>query len=622
MARRPKTPQGPAAYSLTAAARALSSRPLRPTTVHRAGWATEAWLYYDLVGELRYAVNWKANAASRARLVPAQVVAAGQAPVRQTNGKAADIMREFAGGEDGQAQLLSRLMIHLEVPGDSYLVGQDVLDDDKMIVGQRWRVFSGDEITQAGTSWTVNIGDGTVETLPDDAIVTRIWRPHPRRSWEADSPTRAVLPVLAELDGYAKHKAATVDSRLAGAGMLILPIDSGNPMAEPSAPTLDEEEGQLVDPAQHALTEAMVSALQNRGAASAVVPIVHRVPAEFVGKVQHITFGTQFDERLKELQDDAVRRLALGLDMPPEQLLGLGGMNHWGAWQVDETGLKLHIVPPLELIASALTESFLRPMLEEAGESNVDSWTLVVDVSDLEARPDKTQQALQAFDRFVINEKGLREALQLDEAHAPTGEELIRLILLRITMTGQVSPAIATALGLPPGIVVQPGTDVNAAGIGGPNGVGGGPPRALPGRPGVAATEPPLLSASRVEAMLAQAYGRSQEDIRRERLTDAAEVLVLRALERAGNKKRGRSPALAHIPDHETHLHMRVGEDELDRLLTGAWSLAPAIAAQHQVTADQLVLACDRAARTTLLQAMPWNRGVLEVTLEDALDGA
>jgi hypothetical protein len=36
------------------------------------------------------------------------------------------------------------------------------------------------------------------------------------------------------------------------------------------------------------------------------------------------------------LRREAVERLAIGLDMPPEVLLGLGDSNHWSAWQVDE----------------------------------------------------------------------------------------------------------------------------------------------------------------------------------------------------------------------------------------------------------------------------------------------
>src|SRR3546814_17159695 len=59
------------------------------------------------------------------------------------------------------------------------------------------------------------------------------------------------------------------------------------------------------------------------------------------------TFHTPFDEETRELREEAIRRLALGQDAPPELLLGVGNMNHWGAWLVQADTNNTHVEPPL-----------------------------------------------------------------------------------------------------------------------------------------------------------------------------------------------------------------------------------------------------------------------------------
>ena len=53
-----------------------------------------------------------------------------------------------------------------------------------------------------------------------------------------------------------------------------------------------------------------------------------------------MTFWTQLDEHAIELRSEAIRRLGLGMDMPPEVLQGSADSNHWAAWQADEAAIK------------------------------------------------------------------------------------------------------------------------------------------------------------------------------------------------------------------------------------------------------------------------------------------
>src|SRR3546814_7696452 len=103
--------------------------------------------------------------------------------------------------------------------------------------------------------------------------------------------------------------------------------------------------------------------------AAAVVPLTVPIPDNGTGRaaadyVHFQTFSTPFDEETRELREEAIRRLALGQDAPPEVLLGLGSMNHWGAWLVKEDTITTHVEPPLARFCDALTTQFLRPVLQ------------------------------------------------------------------------------------------------------------------------------------------------------------------------------------------------------------------------------------------------------------------
>ncbi|MGH8965453.1 MAG: hypothetical protein ACRDXB_09020, partial [Actinomycetes bacterium] len=53
--------------SLIAAARRLTARPVVTTSSRSTpGWASQAWDFYDLIGEYRYAADWVGSMLSKA----------------------------------------------------------------------------------------------------------------------------------------------------------------------------------------------------------------------------------------------------------------------------------------------------------------------------------------------------------------------------------------------------------------------------------------------------------------------------------------------------------------------------------------------------------------------------
>ena len=164
--------------------------------------------------------------------------------------------------------LLNRLALNLWVAGDGWLVGipRELIDEDEenpyepdpdadiALEDLDWRMLSVNEVKSTNSSDTVVISldaDNELEVSPDDIYLIRVWRSHPNRAWEADSPTRSSLPVLRELVGLTMHVSAQVDSRLAGAGVFIVPQSAQSAMRQaaglPAVPTDQDEQDPFTE---------------------------------------------------------------------------------------------------------------------------------------------------------------------------------------------------------------------------------------------------------------------------------------------------------------------------------------------------------------------------------------
>ena len=438
--------------ALVAASVDISQRRIKRSTVHEA-WQQEAIELYSQVGELRYVANAQANAASRADLFVGRWEIGGHEPVKVEPGIVDEIWHQFGGGPLARAQLVRRLFLQLFVPGDGYIVGlpPGVLDDgEPSPLGDRvrlldltWHVMSALEVKATDDEVVIDLGDRPRRVPRDRAVLVRAWNPNPFRWWQADSPVRSNLPVLRELVGLTKHVSATIDSRLAGAGMLLL----GDSFSLLAGQSPDADDDPQADPIMAALMEAMLTAIRDRDSASAIMPIVLQGPDEAIDKVRHVTFSTPFDSATKDLREEAIRRLALGLDAPPEVLLGLGQSNHWNAWIIQDETIRTHIEPVLALVCEALTHDFLWPMLEQAGVANPTDYAVWWDTSALSQRTDRSQEAVLLYDRGEISGEALRREAGFEEDDQPI-EEKDPAVQMALRLVSQ-APSLVSDPGLP-----------------------------------------------------------------------------------------------------------------------------------------------------------------------------
>lgn len=430
----------PEANALTAAAAPVSS-PRSELIRTTETWQEEVWAFHDTLGEFRYATDWESKRLSRVRLYAAKLEPGADEPVRAKAGMAVDLMTAFAGGPAGQAQIMGGLATQLRVPGEGYLIVEDVNGIEK------WSVRSLDEVRAARNRFEV-MDENSPRTgnnwrpLADNSMTPiRVWRPSQRYHHLADSPTRAARSTMRELELVNRHIIAQYLSRLASAGVVMFP-------QEVTFPT-KEEFADAPDPFVAEWIEIAAEAIRTPGTAAGVVPLPIKVPAEYVDKIKHLDFTLKIDEKIIEKRDSAIKRLASQLNVPAEVLLGMGDLNHWNAWISDETSLKVDVAPDAELICQAITTGYLQPRLKASHVEDWAQWVVWYDMSELTLRPDRSENALQLYDRMEIDGAALRRETGFDESDAPTDADLKNQALKVIirTLPSGAGSALSTLIG-------------------------------------------------------------------------------------------------------------------------------------------------------------------------------
>lgn len=515
-------------------------------------WQAECYRHYAICGEARFAAKFFGQALSRATLETAKRSPDGTTRP-EPQGSAADYLAALFNGKDGQAQMLEALGTHLTIAGECYLVGREVDGEDV------WEIVSVLEMHVNGTKWTIRYGDGMNDVLlTDDDVVIRIWLPNPGRRIEADSPFRSLLPVLSEIEWLTRHIFAQTQSRLTGAGILFLPQG----MSFPPPP----EQAEGAQPANEAdafmltLADGMLEPIKDPSSPSATVPIVVTAPDDSIDKAKLMHFWSELDGKALEMRAEAISRFADGMDLPREQVLGMSsnagtgggrsnGVSHWGAWQIEESTIKFHIEPMLELICNAITIGYLRPLTEDT------EVFVSYNTNRLRLRPDRSRESLELYDRGLLKKEIPVKENGFHVEDMPDEKEF-KMWLLRKIASGSATPeqvqAALTLLGVdlpvapPPAIESSPTRETP-------------PPPTLeehPDRPrtpddGSDSELPPLLAAS--------------------------DALVWRALERAGNRirqKMGVKPP--GVPAYEVHTLYQCNGDA-KAFLEDAWSCAPQV---------------------------------------------
>jgi hypothetical protein len=572
-------------------------------------WQQEAWRHYDICGEFRFVTNRHAGALSRCRLFVAEVDQLGRPGKECTDAEIQILAESVFGGPAAKAEGLRTIAIQNYVAGECYVIAEG----NNKTQGDKWYVASPKELRKySGTVQVkrpMTIGGGWKSLAKGSDLLMRIWTPHPRLFDVADSPSRSVLPILREIERLTQLCFSQIDSRLISAGLLLLRDGVDFPHAE------DKPGG--VEGLLEMILEAARAQLTGAGTAAGLVPILATVPvgdnrySDVASSFAHIKFDTPLTAELEKKLDQAIRRLALGLDIAPEDLLGQGEANHWGSWQIEESSIKLFIEPVLVRICDALTTAYLAPALKVLGK-DPDKYTLWYDTSPLTVRPNRMEDAMQLWDRGVIGDDALVAAGAFDGGDKPNAKAQLRWMAWQVVKANPAliaAPGLAELLGFPPEVI--------AAGLSAP--APAGPPPGMPFGPPENALPPGVGGAAgAIPAQPTSQASPAQQGAQYAALLPAAEQVVYRALELAGGRLLDRSARGRYGDVARFDLHTRVQPRDrahAAEVMAGAWAHLAPLAGHFGVPVAELEHLLREYCTELLVRGFPHNSELLREVL-------
>lgn len=378
-------------------------------------WQQAAFGFYDTDGAAWYAAQFYSRALSKVRLFAGVKGDDGEIEEAEEGTWAATQMDRLKDPGGGRSQLMTSFGRLMFLIGEGYLVATRTPD------GEQWEFLSPSEIRVVpGGGGYLRIrypgsspmemkdaGDDTLEAPEtedgDIAVVYRVWRRHPQFTWLPDSPMRPVLGLFEELALLQLAVGARAKSRAAGQGILLRAAELtwGSPDGQ-------NDDSPQTDRVAQRLQEAIVRPISNPGSAAAAAPIILEAPADMIrddSVMRHITLSNPLETYPEEnLRTELIRRIAIGLDLPPEILLGMADANHWTAWQIDEQTWSAHLQPIVQQLCDDLGATFLRPLARQESQPDADKLVVFYDADEVVSHPDRSNAAKE------LNKAGLLSA--------------------------------------------------------------------------------------------------------------------------------------------------------------------------------------------------------------------
>lgn len=403
-------------------------------------WQERALKYIDLVPELNFASRFYAKMLKQARLFPGRALSDGTIEEIQ-EGPPVDLLARIRDPGGGRSQIQGSYGRLMFTTGEGVLFGRNLEDPAR----ERWSfVWSGelDIKKDEGTGLVTEIVHKKTGTAgqpktygPEEAVAYSMWTPHPRHSAEPDSPMRSVLDIAEELIILTMAVRATAVTRLTE-GIMFLPQELSPGSIDPEGDEDPENDPFATDWADH-----LVAQVENFGEAEARVPFIAWVNSDLIEKIRHIkTHDPANDYMERELRKEAVERLAIGLDWPPEALTGLGGTNHWAALQILGDQWKSHGLSVAQQFAGDLVDAYLRPALRDEKDEGADDVVIGIDASQIVVKADRSDDARAGLREGAIGPRGWRKLTNTPEDYAPNEEERAWILELRGKGTAVAAP--------------------------------------------------------------------------------------------------------------------------------------------------------------------------------------
>lgn len=238
-----------------------------------------------------------------------------------------------------------------------------------------------DQVKGPNGEWVDLVEENTDRKVP----FMRVWRRSKENRWKGASSVKSVMDLLDAMYLAQLVDTATQKSRLIHAGVVFWPTNAPSiPIAageEPVPGSRQELQKQFSE------ATAQVIDMRSRGQEPAQPLVVMYDPGKGgeSTKYEPTMFWTSRPDaaadRATRVDTDRMR-LANGLELPVEAVTGMGGTNHWSAWQIDVDKWKTWGKPQDKL----LREEFEKRVVKGYGKQ----FSLETDDTELIAKPDQT----------------------------------------------------------------------------------------------------------------------------------------------------------------------------------------------------------------------------------------
>lgn len=501
----PQAPPPPVRQGLRASAQRF---PLKGKTVGNAKiktreWQTEAWDHFDEVPEIKYSTWYMGNVMAKVRLFPAvrppgdpeaTPIPASDPASGLPAGAAARAQAEIdrlTSPHGGRAEIVRALNMNLEIAAEGFLIGfgpreTPILDPTTKeqvgveLIPEEWGIYSISQLEEKGGNYSVKLRPDDKDprkldpNLDSDPI--RIWQRHARWTLEADNNMRGVLGECESLVLLQNSIKAEAKSRMS-AGYLLIPNELSTGPDNETEPEGEEE--ATVDPFLQEIYEGAVDPVEDPSSAAAVAPTMIRGPADALKEFRHVSIVRTADASVLSKITAAIERIARGMNLPVEVVMGHQQTTFANALQVKQDTFDDHFQPRCVLICDGLTVGYMQPNLIAAGMDPAIAERIIVwfDPSAMIKQVNPVDSADQGITLDLISGEAWRRAWGWSEDDRPDPvEQLIRAVMHLRSFDPGISTAILSLLGVPleipqvlPGKTTGDGTT--------------GPPALPPGKP-------------------------------------------------------------------------------------------------------------------------------------------
>jgi hypothetical protein len=337
------------------------------------------------VGEVRYIVGWHADQMTR---LDWDVLIDGSDQWSVTVGEGDDAVTVSTKQADGEQDVTaaSKELLTLIDWDDTNI---RAVDTNLFVVGQG-------DYAELDNGWRVvsPLEPQRKEILKGKTSVPFLW-PNPFDPTKPDAPLFSVIELLEQLDWMNRQARTQSRQRVLTSGFLVTSDAFRGPNGETFWTMHNEaQRAKMVDPDD-------LSPINLTGPGDAVKDGVNWIIPDY-------GYDAVIDKRMVA----AIDRLAYGLPIPPEILLGLQAQSRATAFQVEENAYRAHIEPPALLVAQVAQDALSLLVKDVA-------LTVVPNPSRLLARRNSVQDVKDAWDRGLVTPEYVREVLGIPEDAAP-----------------------------------------------------------------------------------------------------------------------------------------------------------------------------------------------------------